>query len=311
MKPVIICGSVAYDTIMVFDGHFREHILPDQIHILNVSFLVPRMRREFGGCAGNIAYNLKMLGGTPITVATVGSDATPYFDRFQQLGIETRWIKEMPGMFTAQCFITTDHDNNQITAFHPGAMAFSAQNDLSQAPGCWAIVAPDSLEGMMTHIDRLAARRMPFIFDPGQALPLFSADALLQVIAQADMLTLNDYEACLVEQKTGRSLTSLVRSDSSIVLTRGAEGSEIITASGVLAIPSVLAERDLDPTGCGDAYRGGLLYGLSCGFDLPTAARLASLMGSIKVAHQGGQNHIVDAEQIAESFFKIFGYRYN
>lgn len=308
---VAICGSIAYDTIMVFEGQFKDHILPEQVHILSVSFLVPALRREFGGTAGNIAYNLKLLGGAPVPVATIGDDGQSYVDRLATLGIETGMVKHVPGTYTAQAFITTDLDDNQITAFHPGAMLYSHENPIARAGKvAYGIVAPDGKDGMLRHARDFAEAGTPFIFDPGQGLPLFSGNELLQVIELASFLTLNDYEGRLVEDKTGQSLQQLAARVDALIVTRGAEGSDIHSKGEVVHIPCVKAERLADPTGCGDAYRAGLLYGMSRGFDWETAGRLASLMGSIKIASQGGQNHRPSAGEVADRFREAFGYSY-
>ena len=260
----LICGSIAYDSIMVFEGRFADHILPHQVHILNVSFLVPDMRREFGGCAGNIAYNLKMLGGEPLPMATVGSDAQPYLDRLDALGISRRFIRQLEGAYTAQAFITTDLDDNQITAFHPGAMS---QSHLNAVPGDGtvrlAIVAPDGRDGMLQHAQQLADHGIPFIFDPGQGMPMFSGEELLWFIQRADYVAVNDYEAKLLAEKTGLTLAELSRKVRALIATRGAEGSEIHVDGEVMAIPVASARKLVDPTGCGDAYRAGLMYGIA------------------------------------------------
>ena len=288
---VLICGSVAFDTIAVFEGTFKEHILPDRIHALSVSFLVPRMRREFGGCAGNIAYNLKLLGGHPIPVATVGEDASDYLQRFKQLGIEIGMIRSLPDTLTAQCFITTDLDDNQIAAFHPGAMDRSSENDLTGHQAAWAIVAPDSKAGMIAHAKRLHAQGTPFIFDLGQAMPLFDGQDITYMLTLAQALTVNDYEASIVEQRTGKSIAELAKSLRAIVVTRGAAGATLYTEGQEHHIDPVQPQGLVDPTGCGDAHRAGLLYGLTHGWAWVDACKLANLMGSIKIASRGPQNH--------------------
>lgn len=305
--PVLICGSVAFDTIAVFEGRFREHILPDRIHSLSVSFLVPSMRKEYGGCAGNIAYNLKLLGGQPIPVATVGEDATDYLDRFKGLGIDTSLIKVMPGMFTAQCFITTDSDDNQISAFHPGAMDRSAENDLTGRQVKWAIVAPDSKAGMMANAQRLYAQGTPFIIDLGQAMPLFDGKDILDIASMARAMTVNDYEAGLVEQRTGKSIAELARNMDAIVVTRGGQGASLYQDGVEHQIPPVPAAGIVDPTGCGDAHRSGLLYGLSSGWTWSDACKLANLMGSIKIASRGPQNHTPSRPEISAALHAHFG----
>lgn len=305
--PVIVCGSMAFDTIMVFEGHFKDHILPDQVHALSVSFLVPGMRKEYGGCAGNISYNLRLLGGDPVPVATVGVDAEEYLARLRGLGIETRWVRVARESFTAQCFITNDLSDNQITAFHPGAMALSAQNSLDDAPGSWAIVAPDSKEGMFAHAERLHARGIPFIFDLGQAMPLFDGADLLRMLELARVLTVNDYEAKVVEQRTGRSMAEIARSKEAVIVTLGAEGSVLLQNGEEHRIAPVAASEIVDPTGCGDAYRAGLLYGVTQDWSWQDSCKLASLMGAIKVAHRGPQNHAPTRDEIAARLQAAYG----
>lgn len=308
-SKVIVCGSMAFDTIMVFEGHFKDHILPDRVHALSVSFLVPGMRKEYGGCAGNISYNLRLLGGEPIPVATVGDDAGDYLDYLRGLGIETRWVRVAAGSYTAQCFITNDLADNQITAFHPGAMALSAQNDLSDAPGVWGIVAPDAKDAMFAHAERLAARGVPFIFDLGQAMPLFDGEDLERMIALAQVITVNDYEASVVEQRTGRGMADIARNKQAVIVTRGAEGSVLLTAGEEVTIAAVRPQAVVDPTGCGDAYRAGLLYGLAREWNWADSCRLASLMGAIKVAHRGPQNHQPTRDEIARQLHAAYGLR--
>ncbi|HEX6734670.1 MAG TPA: carbohydrate kinase family protein [Azonexus sp.] len=304
----LICGSLAFDNIMVFPDRFKNHILPEQIHILNVAFLVPEMRREYGGCAGNIAYNLMLLGGNPLIMATVGDDAVPYFERLDRLGLARTHVRHVPGSFTAQAFITTDLDDNQITAFHPGAMSFSHLNKVDHAPGArLGIVAPDGREGMMQHARDFAAAGVPFIFDPGQGLPMFSGDELLDFMRLADYACFNDYEAKLLADRTGRSLADLAGEVKALIVTRGGEGSDIYADGACHTIPCVAADAIVDPTGCGDAYRAGLLYGIANGFDWPSTGRLAAVMGAIKIAHRGGQNHQPSREEIAARYQRAFG----
>ncbi len=303
----LICGSLAFDNIMVFQDRFKNHILPEQIHILNVAFLVPEMRREFGGCAGNIAYNLMLLGGEPMIMATVGDDAVPYLERLDKLGLPRTHIRQVPGSFTAQAFITTDLDDNQITAFHPGAMSFSHLNKVEKAKPKLGIVAPDGREGMMQHARDFAEAGVPFIFDPGQGMPMFNGDELLDFMRLADFACFNDYEAKLLCDRTGRSLEQLAGEVKALIVTRGGEGSEIYADGQRYDIPCVEADQIVDPTGCGDAYRSGLLYGIANGFDWPTTGRLAAVMGSIKIAHRGGQNHQPSREEIGERYRKAFG----
>lgn len=305
----LICGSLAYDTIMVFPDQFKNHILPDQMHILNVSFLVPRMRREFGGCAGNIAYNLKLLGGTPIPMATVGQDFAPYHEHFVDCGITLERIKVLPDLFTAQAFITTDLDDNQITAFHPGAMMRSYENHVRDVPGIeFGIVGPDGYEAMLQNATEFAECGIPFIFDPGQAMPLFKGDELTRMIEQATYVTVNDYESNLLQERTGLSARQIAERVQAYIVTRGAQGSEVHTRKGQTAIPAASAMRVVDPTGCGDAYRAGMIFALMRGMDMQTTGRIASLMGAIKVEHLGPQNQRFDFEQFAEQFRQQFGY---
>ena len=306
----LICGSIAYDTIMVFRDRFKNHILPDQIHILNVAFLVPDMRREFGGCAGNIAYNLHMLGGNALIMATVGQDCAPYAERLQHLGLERTHVRTVADTYTAQAFITTDLDDNQLTAFHPGAMNFSHQNHVGDARAVsLGIVAPDGREGMLQHAREFHEAGIPFIFDPGQGLPMFDGPELLAFVRQATWVTVNDYEARLLEEKTGVGLGQLAGMVEALIVTRGGEGSVIHAGGKVLDIPSVEPAQIVDPTGCGDAYRAGLLYGLANGFDWAITGRLASLLGALKIASRGGQNHRFSRDEIAERYRAAFGHR--
>jgi len=305
---ILICGSIAYDNIMVFRGRFKEHILPEQIHILNVAFLVPELRREFGGCAGNIGYNLKLLGGDPLVMATVGEDAAPYLARLDALGLARDQVRTVPGTLTAQAFITTDLDDNQITAFHPGAMNHSHENRIGAHLGAGlAIVAPDGREGMVRHVQELAAARIPFMFDPGQGLPMFDGPELLAMIDAATYLAVNDYEGRMLVEKTGRPIEALARLVDALIVTKGASGSTIYARGAQHDIPSVRAEQVVDPTGCGDAYRAGLLYGIAAGFDWPVVGRLASVMGAIKVAARGGQNHRPSRAEIDALYRASFG----
>ena len=306
----LICGSIAYDNIMVFKDQFKNHILPDQIHILNVAFLVPELRREYGGCAGNIAYNLLLLEGEPYIMATVGDDAGPYLDRLDQLGLPRDHVRQIPGSYTAQAFITTDLDDNQITAFHPGAMSFSHLNKVEHAAGTvLGIVAPDGREGMLQHARDFAAANIPFIFDPGQGLPMFSGDDINDFLALADYACFNDYEAQLASERSGQTLETLATKVKALIVTRGGEGSWIFADGQRHEIPCVKADEVVDPTGCGDAYRAGLLYGIARGWNWVDTGRLAAVMGAIKIAHRGGQNHAPSREQIARRFNDAFGSR--
>ena len=307
----LICGSLAYDTIMVFPERFKNHILPDKIHMLNVSFLVPEMRRDFGGCAGNIAYNLKLLGGDPYPMATVGDDFGPYMRRLETLGISTRYIRHLEGEFTPQAFITTDLDDNQITAFHPGAMMESHLNKVEDTEGMTVgIVAPDGREAMLQHSRDFERLGIPHIFDPGQAMPLFDGDDLKTLISQANWLVANDYEFKLIQERTGLSEKQVADQLEALVITRGGEGSTLITSADEVLIESVEPEAIVDPTGCGDAYRSGLLYGIENNLDLVTSCRIGSLMGSLKIAVQGPQTHEHSLDEIVERFQSAFGYSF-
>ncbi len=304
----LICGSMAYDTIMVFGDRFKNHILPEQIHILNVAFLVPDMRREFGGCAGNIAYSLKLLGGEPLIMATIGDDSTPYLHRLKQLGLDASHVTHVPDSFTAQAFITTDLDDNQITAFHPGAMTQSHRNKVTDAREVsLGIVSPDGRDGMLQHAREFHDAGIPFVFDPGQGLPMFDGAELMAFLKLADHCTVNDYEAKLLTERTGRSLEQLAGEVQALIVTLGGSGSQIYSNGRRIEIPAAAPEALIDPTGCGDAYRAGLLYGIGQGWEWEKTGRLASLMGSIKIAHRGGQNHKLTREDIVQRFSAAFG----
>ncbi len=306
---VLICGSLAYDTIMVFPEPFKDHILPDKTHMLNVAFLVPGLKRNFGGCAGNIAYSLKKLGGEPLPMASVGHDFDDYARYLDRLDIDTRYVRIDPEHYTAQAYITTDIDDNQITAFHPGAMNENHQNRVPDDGSIgFGIVSPDGRQAMLDHSEQFAAAGIPHIFDPGQGLPMFNGEELEGMIANADWLTVNSYEWELLKKKTGLSHEQISdRLAGGLIITHGGEGSELFTSDGRQTIPAVKPERLADPTGCGDAYRAGLLYGLERGWDPVDACRLGSLLGSIKIAHDGPQRHDFSPEQIAERFEAEFG----
>lgn len=307
--PALICGSVAFDTIMVFNDKFKNHILPDQVHILNVSFLVPDLRREFGGCAGNIAYNLKLLGGEPMIMATVGNDFAPYAEWLDSCGIPRTYIKTIDHTYTAQAFITTDMEDNQITAFHPGAMSFSHQNDVHDAKDInIGIVSPDGRDGMLQHAQGFAGNNIPFIFDPGQGMPMFDGTDLLQFVEQANWVIVNDYEWQLMQERTGLTPEQMAQRVEALIVTRGGKGSTIYTRDTTYQIPSAKAEVLNDPTGCGDAYRAGLLYGLTHEIDWETTGRIAGLLGAIKIEHHGTQNHKFTKEEFKQRFKANFGY---
>jgi adenosine kinase len=305
----LICGSFAYDTIMVFHDHFKNHILPDKVHILNVSFLVPDMRREFGGCAGNIAYNLKLLGGDALPMGTVGNDFAPYAKWMDECGIERKHVREVSNIYTAQAFITTDMDDNQITAFHPGAMSFAHENSVEDATGVTiGIVSPDGREGMIEHARQFAEANIPFIFDPGQGLPMFEGDELIEFIEQATWVTVNDYEEQLLQERTNLSPHEIAERVDALIVTLGAEGSHIYAADHRHDIPAATPASIKDPTGCGDAFRAGLLYGLMNDMDWENAGRVASLMGALKIEHHGTQNHRFDTDEFNDRFKDAFGY---
>lgn len=288
----LICGSLAFDTIMVFQDQFKNHILPDKIHALSVAFYVPEMRREFGGTAGNIAYNLQLLEGNPLIMATVGEDFATYTQWLNKHKLNTKHIKTIPNSFTAQAFITTDIDDNQITAFHPGAMIESHQNSVGDTEKVsLAVIAPDGRDGMFQHARECFETGIPFLFDPGQGLPMFSGEELLDFMEMADYLAVNDYESQIIQDKTGLSLDELAKKVKALIVTLGGSGSQIYADGQRFDIPCINAEKIVDPTGCGDAYRAGLLYGLAKGWDWPACGRLAATMGAIKIASRGGQNH--------------------
>ena len=307
---VLVCGSFAYDTIMVFNDRFKNHILPEQVHILNVSFMVPKMRREFGGCAGNIAYNLHKLGGDVLPMGTVGEDFEPYAKWMDQCGLKREHVTVVPGSYTAQAFITTDMDDNQITAFHPGAMGHAHLNTVSQANGIkLGIVSPDGRDGMLTHAHQFADAGIPFIFDPGQGMPMFDGPDLLNFADQATWITLNDYESQLMCERTGLSLHELAERVEALIVTMGSKGSHIYAKGKRIEVPVAKTRTLADPTGCGDAYRGGLLYGLMQHMDWETTGRIAALMGALKIEHHGTQNHRFTREEFEERFQESFGYR--
>ena len=304
---ILLLGSIAYDNIMVFEGRFREHILPEQIHMLNVAFLVPALRREFGGCAANIAYNLRMLGGEPIIMATVGEDAESYYKRLDALGIARTHVREVAGTYTAQAFITTDLDDNQITAFHPGAMGHSHLNNVAAAGDVGlAIISPDGREGMLQHARELKQQNIPLVFDPGQGQPMFSGAELIDFAKLATYFAVNSYEGKMLEERTGESIESLARRVRALIVTHGGKGSEIYTGGQRLEIPSVKVEDIVDPTGCGDAYRAGLLYGIANDMDWRSTGQLASLMGALKIGARGGQNHRATRAEIEALYRKHF-----
>lgn len=291
----VICGSLAFDTIMTFEGKFSEQILPDQLHILNVSFLVPALRREFGGCAGNIAYALKQLGGTPLPMATVGSDGAEYAARMQGQGISTEFVREVTDSYTAQAMIMTDRDNNQITAFHPGAMMqahitrIEARSDIKIG-----IVSPDGRDAMLQHAEQFNAAGIPFVFDPGQGLPMFDGKDLAHFVELATWVTVNDYEAKLLSDRTGLSSAELSERVEGLIVTLGAEGSEVWVGGEKTLVAPVKAKEVVDPTGCGDAFRGALLFGLEQGWSLVKCAELGNRVGAHKIAYRGGQNYTLD-----------------
>jgi adenosine kinase len=308
-KAALICGSVAYDTILVFPDRFKAHILPDKIHILNVSFLVPEMRREFGGCAANIAYNLNLLGDRGLPMAAAGHDFGPYRARLISQGISVEYIRTIEEAFTAQAFITTDLDDNQITAFHPGAMQYAHLNKVAgtAAEAALGIVAPDGRQAMIDHAAQFAAANIPFIFDPGQGLPMFSGAELAHFIEQATWVAVNDYEWGMLQQKTGLSAADVANRVEALIVTKGPEGSVIYTEGRTLTIPRVEPRSVVDPTGCGDAYRAGLIHGLLHGLDWQISGRLASLLGAIKIESRGPQNHQFTRADLLQRYAHSFG----
>ncbi|MCB1856757.1 MAG: carbohydrate kinase family protein [Gammaproteobacteria bacterium] len=308
----LICGSFAFDTIMVFHDRFKNHILPEQVHILNVAFLVPELRREYGGCAGNIAYNLKLLGGEGKPMGTVGRDFGPYAEWMDRWEIDRSYLRVIDEEYTAQAYITTDQDDNQITAFHPGAMNHSHVQQVSAAGRecSLGLVSPDGRQGMIDHAAQFSELEIPFIFDPGQGMPMFNGEELLGFAEQATWLAFNDYEAKLMEERTGKSPRMLTELVDGVIVTRGAKGSSIYTRNKLFEIPAAPAVRLVDPTGCGDAYRAGLLYGLMNGMDWDVTGRIAALMGAIKIAHAGTQNHCFTPGEFAAQFKDIFGFSF-
>ena len=310
MPPrTLICGSLAVDTITVFPDRFARHILPEQTHVLSVSFQITEMRREWGGCAGNIAYNLKGLGGDPVVMATVGDDGGAYVERLSSFGIATEAVRIVAGTFTAQAYIITDLDDNQITAFHPGAMNQAHLNHVFDVDRIGlGIVAPDGRDGMAAHVREFAAARIPFVFDPGQGLPLFSGAELIEMIDCADYVAVNDYEARMLAERTGLSEKEIAARVEAMIVTLGADGSRIHVDGTVFEIPTLAPTALVDPTGCGDAYRAGLLYGIGQGWDWDRTGRLASLLGSLKIASRGGQNHVLDRDALATTYHRHYGH---
>ena len=308
-RRVLISGSVAFDTIMVFEGRFKDHILPDRVHMLNVSFLTPRLKREAGGCAANIAYNLSLLGGEPAILAAVGEDGADYVRQLASRNIDVSQVKVMKDFYTPQAFITTDLADNQITAFHPGAMSEAHQADAARlAPAAWGIVSPNGKQAMLDHARQYVELKINSLFDPGQGLPMFSGDELKILVEAATAVTVNDYEFSLICEKTGWTEAQLARACGTLIVTRGADGSHLYRADEQRqVIEAAPIGKAIDPTGCGDAYRGGLLYGLAEGWDWPRSARLGSVMGAIKIESQGPQNHAPDRATIARRFKDAYG----
>ncbi len=303
----LICGSFAFDTIMVFNDKFKNHILPDKVHMLNVSFLVPELRREFGGCAGNIAFNLKLLGGEPLPMGTTGKDFGPYSEWMTKFGISDQYLKQVDS-YTAQAFITTDVDDNQITAFHPGAMNFSHENTIPKSGDIKiGMIAPDGRDGMLQHAEQFVEANIPFIFDPGQGLPMFDGDELLSFIEKATWVAVNEYESQMLEKRTGKSSHEIAEMVDALIITRGSRGSLIYTKEHRYEIPSATTTSLNDPTGCGDAYRAGLLYGILNKMDWKKTGRIASLMGAIKIESNGTQNHAFTMDEFKQRFEKEFG----
>ena len=308
---VMICGSLAYDTVMVFDGHFKDHILPERVHMLSVAFLVPQLRRNFGGVAGNIAYNLSLLGVPAQMLATVGDDFDTYETWMRDHGVSLEYVRRIPGTYTAQAFITTDLAANQITAFHPGAMQYSSELEVPRDAGVTlGLVGPDSRAAMIGHARQFAEAGIPFIFDVGQGLPLFSAAELNQFIDEASWVVVNDYEGQLMQERTGLGPAGIAARCQAYIVTQGGKGSRIYADGQVTDIGVVTARQVVDPTGCGDAYRAGLIYGLTRGLDWPTTGRIASLLGAIKIASHGTQAHSFTMAELADRFHAEFGYHF-
>ena len=306
----LICGSLDYDTIMVFPDQFARHILPEQLHVLSVSFQISEMRREWGGCAGNIAFNLRGIGGAPVVMATIGDDGTDYRERLDALGIGVDAVRHVPGAYTAQAFIITDLADNQITAFHPGAMNFSHQSRVEDVRDIGlGIIAPDGKEGMQAHAAQFSSAGIPFVFDPGQGMPLFSGPELLAMIEQARFVAVNDYEGRMLSERTGLPLTEIAQRVQALVITLGAEGSVIHAGGDTHVIPAATPAAVVDPTGCGDAYRAGLLYGIAQGWDWERTGGLASVLGALKISSRGGQNHVVDHDTVDALYHATFGAR--
>ncbi|MGD8905278.1 MAG: carbohydrate kinase family protein [Gammaproteobacteria bacterium] len=304
----LICGSFAYDSIMVFPGRFADQILPNQIHMLNVAFLVPEMRREFGGCAGNIVYNLRLLGGEGHAMGAVGSDFAPYADWMDRHELSRRYLHAVPEAYTAQAYITTDMDDNQITAFHPGAMNHAHEIDVPEDAGIsWGMVSPDGRDAMLLHARQFADAGIPFVFDPGQGLPMFDGDELVRFLDLASVVTVNDYEGQMLQERTGLTAEQISSRVQAYVVTRGVQGSVIIRDGDVLEVPPARPMQVVDPTGCGDAYRAGLLFGLLAGADWEITGRVASLMGAIKVGSPGTQNHSASRQSLGKAYEENFG----
>jgi adenosine kinase len=304
----LVCGSLAYDTIMVFPDRFAKHIMPEQLRVLSVSFQIAEMRREWGGCAGNIAYNLRGIGGDPVVMATIGDDGDDYRERLSALGVAVDAVRSVPGTYTAQAFIITDLDDNQITAFHPGAMNFAHQNRVGDvADIALGIVAPDGKEGTIAHAEQFAHAGIPFMFDPGQGMPLFSGPELLAMIDKATCVAVNDYEGQMLAERTGLSIAEIADRVDALIVTMGGDGSVIHAGSATYPVPAAKASAVVDPTGCGDAYRAGILHGMGHGWDWEKTGGLASVMGSLKIASRGGQNHVVNHETVDALYYKTYG----
>ena len=307
-RRVVISGSVAYDTIMVFEGHFKDHILADRVHMLNVSFLTPRLKREFGGGAANIAYNPRGLGGEPVVLATIGRDGGDCLERLRGIGVDVTQVQQLADHYTAQAFITTDLADNQITAFHPGAMAWAhTASALDSLPAACGIVAPNGKQAMVRHAEEFSGAGVPFLFDPGQGLPMFDGSELRKLIKSATAVTVNDYECQLMCERTGWDEQTISAQVEALIVTRGGEGSLIFANAERILIAPALVSAPVDPTGCGDAYRGGLLFGMAQGWDWLRCAQLGSVLGAIKIECEGAQNHTIDRDQVALRFEQTYG----
>ncbi|TIC86188.1 carbohydrate kinase family protein [Crenobacter intestini] len=307
---ILVCGAIAYDTLFSFEDRFDSQILPDQLHKISTTFLAPTMRREFGGPAGNIAYSLAMLGEKPILMGAVGEDFAPYRQHLKHFGVDDRFVKVIPGQYTPQCFGIADRDGNQLMAFHPGAMNYGDSNHIADVPDAVdvAILSPGGRAAFLQHSRELHAAGIPFVFDPGQELPLLSADEIREIVEMASYLAINDYESELIRERAGLTLDMLRAQVKALIVTRGSKGAEIYADDSVHLIPRVQMDAPpIDPMGCGDAFRAGLLYGIRHGLDWRVTGRLANVIGAIKVTSNGPQNHFFDWGRLSELYLASYG----